>query len=98
MTEHIGFLLDHRDLRRGLGQRSFDEGIRVLKVLLGSSSGRIGNGVDLLMSPIFESRYDAMEAGRGTDRGSTPGPPRIASSIWGEGAKSRILRSNSLMV
>jgi len=97
MTVHIGSLLGHRGLRREPGQSSCDGEIgRLEGFRLARRTVVLGRDDDLLTSWTVESRNTIIEAGRGIDRGSTPGPPRIASRASGGNENSLILRSNSL--
>ena len=99
MTVHIGSLLGLWGLRREPGQSSCDgETGRLKDFRLARRIVVSGRDDDLLTSGRVESVNAIIEAGRGIDRGSTPGPPRIASRTSGGKEISRILRSNSLMV
>ena len=99
MTVHIDSLMGHQGLRREPGQSSCDgeigrlQGFRLARGIVVSVTDN-----DLLTSCIVESMNTIIETGRGIDKGSTPGPPRIASRASGGKENSAILRSNSLMV
>ena len=98
MTVHIDFSLGHRGLQREPGQSSCDEetggleDFRLARRIVVSERDD-----DLLTSCIVENRNNNIEVGRGMDRGSTFGPPRIASMASGGKQNSPILRSSSLM-